>query len=184
MSKIKITISIVFYEKKCLGYILPLVCPVLYGIKLNIIKHLNNIKNIYLFVILNATYTVYYQNIWKLQRGWGWFLTAPELNLTYTYLFQDVVRITTQTYMQIFEYIGWKLKLRKKYNYGLNLTISRLLLWQFFGVGEYIPWSTNTKNIESIFIIWLHKHANSKLQTKFRVYQTNIECAMVLTVTA
>ena len=41
----------------------------------------------------------------------GGFLTSPELNLTYTYLFQDVVRITTQTYMQNFEYIGWKLKL-------------------------------------------------------------------------
>ena len=117
LSKIKITISIVFYKKKDWGYILPLVCPVLYGIKLNIIKHHNNIQIIHLFVILNATYTVYYQNIWKLQEGRGWFLTAPELNLTYTYQFQDVVRITTQTYMQNFEYIGWKLKLRKKYKY-------------------------------------------------------------------
>ena len=60
-----------FYKKKDWGYILPLVCPVLYGIKLNIIKHHNNIQIIHLFVILNATYTVYYQNIWKLQEGRG-----------------------------------------------------------------------------------------------------------------
>ena len=140
-----------FLQQKWLGYILPLVCPVLYVIKLNIIKHHNSIQIIHLFVILNATYTVYYQNIWELQEGRGWFLTAPELNLTYTYQFQDVVRITTQTYMQNFEYIGWKLKLWKKYNFVLNFRISRLLLWRIFGEGEYIPWSSSTKNIESIF---------------------------------
>ena len=57
-----------------------------------------------------------------------------------------------------------------------------IVLTYFGGGGECTTCSSSTNNVGTNCVIWLHKHAKAKLQTKFQVYQANIKDAMVFTV--
>ena len=57
-----------------------------------------------------------------------------------------------------------------------------MVLIYFGGGGGCTTCSSSTKDVGITCVIWLHKHAKAKLQTKFQVYQTNIKDAMVSTV--
>ena len=52
----------------------------------------------------------------------------------------------------------------------------------FWGRGECTTCSSSTNDVGITCVICLHKHAKTKLQTKFQVYQANIKDAMVFTV--
>ncbi len=57
-----------------------------------------------------------------------------------------------------------------------------MFLTYFGGGGKCTTCSSSTKDVGITCVIWLHKHAKAKLQTKFQVYQANIKDAMVFTV--
>ena len=59
-----------------------------------------------------------------------------------------------------------------------------MFLTYFGGGGECTTCSSSTKDVGITCVIWLHKHAKAKLQTKFKVFQTNIRDAMLFKVSA